>query len=103
MAKQDRPEIPDPVQREVRQRCGFGCVVCGLPFYHYDHMEDWSITQTHDPANVTLLCHKHHGEKTNGLLPLREVKKANDNPHNKRQGVSTPYDLHFTGRDCEIV
>lgn len=22
-------DIPDPIKRDVRQRCGFGCVICG--------------------------------------------------------------------------
>ena len=34
--------MPLPIQREVRQRCGFGCVVCGLPLYEYDHLLGWT-------------------------------------------------------------
>jgi len=30
--------IPLPIQREVRQRCGFGCVICGTLLYEYDHI-----------------------------------------------------------------
>lgn len=35
--------IPLPIQREVRQRCGFGCVICGMPLYEYEHMEEWAL------------------------------------------------------------
>jgi hypothetical protein len=28
-------DIPLPIEREVRKRCGFGCVVCGLPLHTY--------------------------------------------------------------------
>ncbi len=40
-----RPKIPLPIQREVRQRCGFGCVICGLPLYDYDHIIGWAETE----------------------------------------------------------
>jgi trigger factor len=49
-----------------------------------------------------LLCDKHHREKTAGLLPPTEVKAANAAPHNLRNGVSKPYDLHFNGDAAEI-
>jgi hypothetical protein len=35
---EDRPPIPLPVKRLVRQQCAFGCVLCGLPLYEYDHI-----------------------------------------------------------------
>jgi trigger factor len=103
MSKEKRPPIPDSMKRVIRQRCGFGCVVCGFPLYEFEHMEDWALTKTHDPSNITLLCDKHHKEKTNGLLPLEHVRKANEKPWTKQKGHSTPYDLHFEGPTCEIL
>lgn len=94
--------IPEPIKRAVRQRCGFGCVICGLPLYEYEHMLGWAVVQRHEAHEITLLCDQHHREKTSGLLPLDVVRKANDDPHNLRTGVSKPYDLHFEGSDCEI-
>ncbi len=99
----DRPKIPELIKREVRQRCGFGCVICGLPLYEYEHMEGWAIVQRHIASEITLLCGKHHREKTNCLLPLASVREADQNPHNKRAGVSHPYDLHYSGNSCELV
>ena len=102
-------DIPEPVQREVRQRCGFGCVICGLPLYEYEHMEGWANVrnrpkgQQHITSEITLSCDSHHREKTNGLLPLQEVRAADAAPLNKRNGVSKPYDLHFAGNACELV
>jgi hypothetical protein len=32
-------DIPDHVAREVRQRCGFGCVCCGSALYQYHHFD----------------------------------------------------------------
>ena len=95
--------IPRPVQREVRRRCGFGCVMCGMPLYEYEHLLGWANVQRHVADEITLLCDQHHREKTAGLLPLEAVREANANPFNLRAGVSKPYDLHFSGDTCEAV
>lgn len=92
-----RPPIPEDVKREVRQRCFFGCIFCGLPVYDYDHIVDWSETQAHEPASITLLCPRHHSEKTRGLLTREQVIAANETPFNATAGVTTPYGLHFEG------
>ncbi len=97
-----RPPIKSGVLRAVRQRCGFGCVVCGLPLYEYDHLLGWANTKRHVAGEITLLCDKHHSEKGKGLLPLSEVFKANENPFNLREGASTPYTLHYGGEPFEI-
>lgn len=94
--------IPLPMQREIRRRCGFGCVICGLPLYEYEHMMEWATVQRHEADEITLLCTMHHTEKTKGLLPKDVVAKANKNPFNLQKGVSKPYDLHFSGRQAEI-
>ena len=48
--------IPEGVKREVRQRCGFGCVICGLGFYDYEHFApDFVDATEHNPAGMTLL------------------------------------------------
>jgi trigger factor len=103
MASNSRPYIPLPVQREVRQRCGFGCVICGFPLYEYEHMLGWANVQRHVAEEITLLCDRHHREKTAGLLPLAEVEQANAQPYNLREGTSKPYDLHYSGTSCEAV
>lgn len=89
------------MQREIRQRCGFGCVICGLPLYEYDHIIGWAETKEHIANEITLLCDKHHREKTSKLLPNETVIKANKNPYNLKEGVSKPYDLHYSGSECE--
>ena len=95
--------IPLPIQREVRKRCGFGCVICGVPLYEYDHLLGWANVQRHVAEEITLLCDKHHREKTSGLLPNEDVLAANIAPFNLRAGVSKPYDLHFSGTECETI
>lgn len=101
MADQDKESrnIPYPIKREVRQRCGFGCVICGLPLYEYDHIVEWSETKEHEASNITLLCDKHHKEKTHELLPIEKVIEANKNPYNKQKGHSSPLALHYSKSD----
>lgn len=94
--------IPLPIQREVRQRCGFGCVICGMPLYEYEHMAEWAQVKRHVADEITLLCDQHHREKTGGLLPKEVVEEANKNPFNLREGVSKPYNLHFSGKKAEV-
>lgn len=100
--KCDSRNIPLPIQREVRQRCGFGCVICGLPLYEYEHMAEWASVKRHVANEITLLCDQHHREKTGGLLPKEVVSKANLDPFNLRDNVSKPYNLHFSGKNAEI-
>jgi len=95
-------DIPDAIKRIVRQRCGFGCVICGVPLYEFDHMETWAKEQEHDANNITLLCDQHHKEKTNKWLPLETVKLANKNPHNKTVLVSPWYKLHLNGETFSV-
>lgn len=98
----DRRDIPLPIQREVRQRCGFGCVICGMPLYEYEHMEEWAKVKRHVAEEITLLCDQHHREKTGGLLPKDVVREADKNPYNLRENVSKPYTLHFAGKEAKV-
>lgn len=90
-----REEIPSPVKLEVRRRCGFGCVICGLPLYEYHHIVPYAVSRNHDPDNITLLCDRHHKEATNGLLPSANITEANLRPLNKRRNISAPFGLYF--------
>ena len=98
-----RPPIPAPIQREVRQRCAFGCVVCGCPLYEYHHMVPYSDTKKHVAEELTLLCDKHHKEVTNSLMTAEQVAAANASPHNVRAGVSSPFALNFQGDEVTCV
>src|SRR5207248_2332597 len=40
------------MKREIRQRCGFGCVLCGRPLYTYEHMEGWARVSGTDEAAI---------------------------------------------------
>lgn len=101
MAQNER-RIPEPIKRQIRQRCGFGCVICGFPLYEYEHMREWAIVKEHHPGEMTLLCPTHHAEKTRGLLPVEDVWAANSRPHNLRLGVSEAFPLRYSGDSCLV-
>jgi SEC-C motif len=88
-------DIPDPVKREVRKRCGFGCVVCGCAIYQYEHVDPtFAEAFTHDPDSITLLCAGCHDRVTRGLLSKETVKKHDHSPQTKKAGFSFgPFDI----------
>lgn len=87
--KDERPPIPDPLKRKVRQQCFFGCVLCGAPVFHYDHIEEYSEVQEHTLENLALLCERHHGAKTTGKLSAERVREARDAPFNRDRILSS--------------
>lgn len=95
--------IPSSIQREVRQRCGFGCVICGVPIYDYEHMNEWALVKEHVAEDITLLCPQHHRERTSGRLPIEIVKEYNKNPYNSRKGQSSSMPLFYQGDSCEFL
>lgn len=88
---QDRQPLPESTKRSVRQRCGFGCVICGLPLYEYDHVTPLAEGGIDEAGNITLLCSMHHAMKTRGLLSARVVTDANAAPKNRQAGRSAPF------------
>jgi len=98
----NRPEIPQSMKREVRQRCYFGCVLCGAPVFHYDHIEEYSLVRRHDEDNITLLCPNHHQDKTSGRISKEIVRKNTNNPFNKNKSYSTPYRIFMSGNSVNL-
>jgi hypothetical protein len=84
-------KIPAEVSLEVRQRCGFGCVICGEAYIDYDHFDpEFADAKSHSASGITLLCKKHHGLKTGGQISKSKVSDANKDPYcKKNQNVST--------------
>jgi hypothetical protein len=100
--EQAKRNIPADIRRAVRQRCGFGCVICGVPLFEYEHKLGWAAIQRHAADEITLLCDRHHREKTAGLLPQADVESADVDPFNRRAGASAPYALHYAGSECQV-
>ncbi|MCY1253002.1 hypothetical protein D9M68_123310 [compost metagenome] len=82
--------VPSEVKREVRQRCGFGCVICGLAFYDYEHFApDFADATEHNPAGMTLLCSQCNQKRARGRLSAATVTAADANPKCRQQGFSS--------------
>lgn len=94
--------IPLPIQREVRQRCGFGCIICGLPLWEYHHINGWTNVQEHKADEITLLCDQHHREATSCLLTREQILQANSTPYNLKAGQSSALALSYEGDSCEV-
>jgi SEC-C motif len=95
--------IPEAIKREVRQRCGFGCVVCGNAIFHYDHLlTKYAEAYEHRADDITLLCGGHHDEKSRGWLHETVVVAANANPACFSEGFARG-PLYFSTFAPEIV
>lgn len=82
------------MKRAVRQRCGFGCVMCGSPVFDYEHIDGYANTG-HDPDRITLLCTDHHREKTAGRLPVPLVERHNASPFNSGRTFTKGHHLYY--------
>lgn len=81
--------IREDIKRTVRQRCGFGCVVCGCAVYQYEHiLPEFSEALSHNAESITLLCGGCHDRGTRGLLAKKTVIEANENPKCMSLGFS---------------
>ncbi|MGE5453128.1 MAG: HNH endonuclease signature motif containing protein [Acidobacteriota bacterium] len=84
-----RASMTEEVRRAVRQRCGFGCIICGSAFVEYDHFEpEFADALVHDPDHIILLCMHHHGLKTKSAawLSADEIRLAAAAPAAHRAG-----------------
>lgn len=79
------------IQRQVRQECGFGCVICGQIGTDYEHIVPFSQTKGHSADNIVLLCNRHHGEVTRGRLSKKIVAEAKKEPYAKKVGRNAFY------------
>ena len=90
-------KIPSDVKREVRQHCGFGCVVCGLGIVQYEHVDpEFHEAQQHESENIALLCPQCHAKVTTGFWSKEKIKQAMADPICKKQG-STKEVFDFCG------
>lgn len=87
--------IPDGVQREVRQACYGGCIICGKYPYTYEHFDPpFEDATEHSPAGMALLCGNHQLDRTAERLSVEDVRRARANPFNKDHDAVWP--SHFS-------
>jgi hypothetical protein len=90
-------DIPAQVKLHVRQNSGFGCVICGLGIYDYEHIEpEFKDATEHDPNGIILLCPTHHALKTRGILPKAEIVGHMRSPASLKAGF-TFGPLYYSG------
>lgn len=81
--------IPADISREVRHRCGFGCVICGNAVYTYEHIDPpFAEAFEHDPSKIALLCAGCHGKVTRGLTSKTTVLQYLGKPKAFEMGFS---------------
>lgn len=69
--------IPAEVQRAVRQRSKFGCVICRAGFYEYEHIDPvFADAREHDPSRICCLCPSCHSAVTRGQRSKSSVAAA---------------------------
>ena len=81
-----RSDLDEGVKRAVRQRCRFGCVVCGSAIVQYHHFDPpFADATAHLPDGITLLCGHHHDLVTRGLWSDARIRKHNARPARERE------------------
>ena len=84
--------IQELCARKVRQRCGFGCMKCGLAIYQYHHFDPpFEYAKEHKEDGITLLCPTCHELEKKGLLSSNTVKQHNEGPACMKRGFSNVF------------
>ncbi|MGK3120436.1 HNH endonuclease signature motif containing protein [Pseudomonas corrugata] len=86
-------DIPEPIKRQVRQECCFGCVMCGSPLFQYDHMVGFAESPEHKVENLVLLCGVCHPDKTHKRISVESVRRARLKPFNLNRLHTAGYRL----------
>lgn len=96
--------IPADVKRSVRQRDGFGCIVCGKAIYEYEHFDpEFAEATLHEPAGIILLCTSCHAKKTRGFLSRETIAIARKSPKCRENGFSfEEFDVGNTAPEISV-
>ena len=79
--------IPSDIRREVRKRCGFGCVCCGKAIAQYEHFDpDYADAKEHLASGITFLCGGCHDNVTRKFWSKEKIRMHNDNPFCIKRG-----------------
>lgn len=98
-----RHQPPSTVRRTVRQRCGFGCVICGFAFYDFEHFEpDFADAEQHLAEGITLLCMQCNQKRARGRLSRETVARANATPKCHEQGFANEF-FDYGNRWMEVA
>jgi len=94
--------IPSEIRRAVRQRSGFGCVLCGCAIGEYEHVvPEFKNATSHEVDNIAYLCPTCHAKVTKGLLDKETVRQAMKEPWSIRHGHC--HDAFLAGKEDAFV
>lgn len=95
--------IESDTRRLIRKRCGFGCVICGIGFFDYEHFDpDFAEAKEHNPEGMTLLCMQCNQKRRRGTLSASTVKRYNEFPKALSKGFANEW-LDVGVDDVEVV
>lgn len=81
--------IPADVRRQVRQRCGFGCIECGTAIIQYHHFNpEFVDAEEHKPEGITLLCSNCHEKVKKKIFKASYIERRNANPFCQKKGFA---------------
>jgi len=81
--------LSEPLKRQIRKACGFGCVVCGLAVCVYEHIDPlFAEATSHNPESMALLCGSCHDKVTRHVWSKDKIAKARRNPKTFLKGYS---------------
>lgn len=81
--------IPEGIKRQVRQHCGYGCILCGSAIVEYEHIRpEFAKAKVHDANGIALLCPTCHARKTRNFISAGRVMEAMAKPAAKESGFA---------------
>lgn len=85
-------DISESIARIVRQKCGFGCIFCGLWIYQYEHiLPEFKDAKSHDPGKICLVCSNHHQKITQKRISKQQVVEQYKHPFALQRGYANDY------------
>lgn len=92
-------KIPSHIKREVRKRCGFGCIVCGCGLIQYEHVDpEFHEAKSHEPDAIVTLCPTCHASVTSKFWSKDRVKRHALDPACLKEGfLKHVFDFYTDG------
>lgn len=90
--------LPPLVKQKVRQRCYFGCIVCGSAIIQYHHFDpEFVDAKEHNPNGITLLCPTCHEKVKKKIFTQKFIEEKNKTPYCKTVGFTK--DIFYFGSE----
>ncbi len=95
--------IPNPIKRSLRKEAGFGCCVCGYPFFEYHHIRPFAELEDHDEKHMMVLCPNHHHQANVSVIDSEKQYLLKKAPYNIVKGyVDGPLPINSRALAVEV-